>query len=370
MDNLFVLSFLFSKDPIHNNPFKRFLRFIFLIYKLRKIKKKHSIDTSVSFAEQANIINVLSRRNERTFLSMRTTLSKEIHVAPKMKILIRLIKRLYNKSELIIVPSKSSAKDLIQAFKIKENKLKVLHNYIDSSAINSLSKQPISEPELSALFNKRILLNVGRIVPAKGQWLLLTVFTNIKKLYPDTRIVFIGEGESEYHFKLKLVSLARELGLNVYDRSKLDQPFSLNYDVYFIGFEPNPFRFMSRSLLLAFPSTYEGFPNTLIEAMQSGVPVVSSDCQSGPREILAPNTDPGISTSKAEFASYGILAPSLPLPSIDEPIDNTIIKEWEIALTALIKNESLRKQYISAGFERARDFEKQIILEQWKKILN
>lgn len=358
----------FSKNPVHNNSIQRTIRFFMLIMKLRKVKRDNKIEIAISFGEQANIINVLSKKKERIYLSMRTTLSKEMQNRPKKRVLTGLIKRLYNRAEAIVVPSALAASDLERSFDVRKNKLEIIHNYVDSVAINKLSDEPISDTDLSHLFRKKILLNVGRITPAKGQWLLLHLFKKLKERHPETRLVIIGEGESERHFKTKLINYAVKLDLKLYDYTAADK-FSLDHDVFLLGFDSNPFKYMKQSKLLVFSSTFEGFPNTIIEAMQSGLPVIAADCQSGPREIIAPDTDPSKHTSITEFHSSGILAPSLPSSSIDDPINDSIIIEWEKAIITLLGNEELRNKYIRSGIERATAFEKQIILKKWELLL-
>jgi glycosyltransferase involved in cell wall biosynthesis len=358
----------FSKNVTKNNKAQRAIRFFILIYKLRKLKRLHQIDKSISFGEQANIINLLSKRDENVIISMRTTLSKEMKIAPRVRILSKLIKRLYNYADRIIVPSRLAAHDLIQLFDVDKTKVQIIYNYIDPKVINKLSKESIADLDLSNLFKKKILLNVGRITPAKGQWLLFHVFKRLKNYYPDCRLVIIGEGESEAEFKIILEKHADELGIKLYDYTK-DETFSLDYDVYLLGFDSNPFRFMKHAKLLVFPSTFEGFPNTIIEAMESNLAVVAADCQSGPREILAPGTVPSNHTRKVDFAPFGVLVPSLPTSSIEDPIEEIIIDEWEKAICTLMDNNELRQKYIVEGAKRATDFEQQIILKQWKELL-
>jgi Glycosyltransferase len=360
----------YSSDILHNNIFKRFLRFILLIYKLRRIKRQYRINISISFGEQASIINILSRSGERIILSIRTTLSKYLQMSPKTKALTLFFKYLYNHSNLIIVPSKVAAKDLIENFRIREEKITVIYNYINSEAIKKLAFEEFDDPNLISLFNYRILLNVGRISPAKGQWLLFHLIKRLRSKYSDIKLVIIGDLKSEVDFKYKLESYGRALGLTIYDKSNKEMQFSLEYDVFLLGFETNPFKYLSKSELLVFPSTFEGFPNTLIEAMESGLPVISSDCQSGPREIIAPETDPTKHTLKTEMHQCGILAPSLPSSSIEDPINETIIYEWEYAINMLLKNNELRISYKNEGFKRAIYFEQNTILKSWEKIIS
>jgi glycosyltransferase involved in cell wall biosynthesis len=103
--------------------------------------------------------------------------------------------------------------------------------------------------------------------------------------------------------------------------------------------------------------------------MQSGLPVIAADCQSGPREIIAPDTDPSKHTSITEFHCSGVLAPSLPTSSIDDPVDDSIMIEWENAIITLLDNQELRNKYIQNGIERATAFEKEIILKKWESLL-
>ena len=77
----------YSSDPARNIWWKRLVRLVVLIYKVRRIKREHQIDVAISFAEQANIVNVLTRGKRRTIISVRTTLSREIAINRKWQFL-------------------------------------------------------------------------------------------------------------------------------------------------------------------------------------------------------------------------------------------------------------------------------------------
>lgn len=359
----------FSSDPTRNNRWRRLVRLVVLLYKLRKIKRRHKIDVAISFAEQANIVNILTKGRSRTVISVRTLLSKELVSTPKMRILGHFIRFLYNRAQQVIVPSQLAAQDLQNYFGIEPGKLKVIYNYIEQEKINALMAETIDDPFLLALFSQPVLLSVGRITAAKGQWLLFEVMKKIKPRHPDWKLVIIGESEKEGNLKSQLLVLAGKLDLKLYDMAGGQSP-SMDYDIYLLGFNANPFKYMHRSRILVLPSVFEGFPNTILEAMQIGLPMVVADCQAGPREILAPASDLSTRAIRAELTDFGILCPPLPDADIRTPVPSWLTEEWTHAIDRLMNENNLRDQFIRRGYERVRDFEKTSILADWKKTID
>jgi glycosyltransferase involved in cell wall biosynthesis len=358
----------FSKDPTRNAQWKRFVRLVALICKLRKLKKKFKIDVAISFGEQPNIINILTRGKIRTILSVRSLLSKEMTTYPKMKILGHFIRSLYNKADEIIVTSKMAAFDLRSSYGIRTEKLKVIYNYINKEEITRLASEPLAGDFYQELFRYPVLLNVGRITPAKGQWLLLSAFKKIKTLHPNYKLIFIGEAETEGNFIDDLISLARELGLKVFDGTP-GRDYSPDFDVFFLGFMTNPFKFMSKSKVFVFPSVFEGFPNVLLESMQCGLPVISSDCYSGPREIMAPDSDLQKRIKTMEITNYGILCPAIPNGDHRKPVSEEIQSAWVNAIDLLTKDDELRNRFIRNGYKRVIEFDRTEILKRWQSCI-
>jgi glycosyltransferase involved in cell wall biosynthesis len=107
-----------------------------------------------------------------------------------------------------------------------------------------------------------------------------------------------------------------------------------------------------------------------VEAMACSVCVVSSDCRSGPREILAPNTDFNYKTQKPEFVEYGILMPvfDVKYKNAKEPFEEKEMM-WVETIDTLLEDKSLRKHYSEKAKERAENFGIEKIVEEWKEVL-
>jgi len=352
--------FFLSNHSTKTNPIIKTLSIPIYAHKLSKFLEEPSL--IVSFLERANFVNIISKlfKKHRAIISVRMDQQKgHVGLRKLNKLLVRL---LYPKADLIIAVSYGVKQSLIN-LGIEEEKIKVIYNPYPIAEIRELVKEPLGSYE--EIFKHPILITAGRLTKQKGQWYLLRVFKALKEKHKDLKLVILGEGE----LKDYLVKLSEELGLKTYvwDRDELSESF----DVYFLGFQKNPFKFIARSKLFVFPSLWEGFPNALVEAMACGVPVVSSDCRSGPREILAPNTDFNYQTQKPEFAEYGVLMPvfEVKYKSADEPLREREIM-WVETIDKLLEDESLRKNYSEKAKQRAEDFRIEKILIEWRNIIN
>ena len=124
-----------------------------------------------------------------------------------------------------------------------------------------------------------MLVTSGRLALQKNHAALIALFARLLERR-RARLVLIGDGE----LRQPLIDQARSLGLRVAEGPDGDA------DVYFLGFQDNPFRLQRHADLFVLPSGWEGFPMVLGEAMACGLPIVSADCPTGPREFLAPDT--------------------------------------------------------------------------------
>jgi glycosyltransferase involved in cell wall biosynthesis len=141
----------------------------------------------------------------------------------------------------------------------------VIYNPVIDSGFFEKSRQKLAHGWRSN--QAPIVLGVGRLSKQKDFPTLVRAFRLVRDAQ-IARLVILGEGED----RESLSMLIRSLGLE----NDIDLP----------GFVENPFAFMSKASVFVLSSTWEGLPNVLIQALAAGAPIVSTDCPSGPREIL------------------------------------------------------------------------------------
>lgn len=336
---------------ITSNPIKKFYLIIKRIIIFKKMKKRLKIDISISFLDSVNLLNLLSKKNEKIIVTVHSYKSKVIK-GVRGKIIKTLMTLLYNKSDRIIAVSHMVKKDLIEEFNLKADKIDVIYNSVELRKIESKKEERL-EKEYEKLFSDYdVIINVGRLTKAKGQEHLIKAFAEVRKKNENAKLVILGNGELEVNLK----RLAENLGLN--------------NDVYFLGYKSNAYKYISKSKVLVSSSLWEGFGNVIVEAMACGTPVISTDCKAGPREILAPTTDPLIQTTGIEYAEYGVLTP-VPNKYVRSNTDFLVEESFlSKAILEILEDEIKRVNYINKGMERVVEFDIDNIIVKWEKLLN
>jgi N-acetylgalactosamine-N,N'-diacetylbacillosaminyl-diphospho-undecaprenol 4-alpha-N-acetylgalactosaminyltransferase len=294
--------------------------------------KKLNIDShiSLSFLSRSNYINILAKLfgiKSKIIVGERAMPSLQYNQGFQGQINKFLIKILYPKADLVFANSKGNALDLEKNFNIKD--IKVINNLFDINQIIKLSKEKV---KLKDGFN---FITIGRVDEGKNHQLLINAIANI-----NANLYIIGDG-----------ILINKLNQQIKD-------LSLTNKVFLLGKQKNPYKYLSKADCFVFASTREGFPNVLVEALACKLALISTDCQSGPREILAPDTDISFQLyNRIELANFGILTPVNRLESTIEAMN-------------LIKNSTkLLNSYKNRAIQRAMEFDKDRIINDFINII-
>jgi len=300
--------------------------FFLKIISIARLIKKNKPDIVFSLLSDTNVITILAR--SLSGVHSKVIVSERNHPTLSLKndlyggITKFLMRYCYPKAERIIAISQGIKKDLLENFNLPEGKIEVIYNPVDIAEIERLSAEEINHPWVNG--ELPIIISIGRLTKQKGHSYLIKVFSIVRQSLP-CRLVIIGTGEEEEN----LVNMVNTLGLK--------------NDVEFLGFQRNPFKYMARSSLFISASRYEGFGNVLVEAMALGLPVISTDCPSGPAEII-------------EHGKNGIL-----VPIEDEGrLERTIVK--------LLTNDELRRKLSSEAKIRAQYFALDKRVEQYRDV--
>ncbi|PWH82398.1 glycosyltransferase [Algibacter marinivivus] len=306
------------------------LKIPFLAYKYSKLIKKLEITHSLSFLTRPSFINVISSKitsykfkvitNERAFPSLQYGYKDFQSYFNK-----KMIKLLYKQSDIVISNSYGNATDLIDNFKVPSDKMKVIHNPIDLEKISKI------DPQNNYFDKQRFnIITLGRLDIGKNHTMLIDAISKLNN--PKLLLYIFGVGNMKATLEAQIKALKLE-----------DQ-------VILAGFDPNPYKYLKKADLFIFGSNHEGFPNVLLEAMSCGLPILTTNCKSGPSEIMKLEDELSNDIMKTD---YGILV----------PIKNVDLMARGI--NYFISNKDFLNSTKINVLKRAEDFRKNKILKKY-----
>jgi glycosyltransferase involved in cell wall biosynthesis len=332
--------------PYDNSPYKKYLP-----EDVRVVVVERKSDSFFSKIKQfADFIKTVHKEKPRVILSMLThnnimavsvglifrvkiiacehiILSKFIKTRGGEKILwfpvSLLVKALYRFADRVIAVSNGIKSDLIEEFNIAAHKIQVIYNPVDINRITELSSVPPEHPFCKS--DVSVVVAIGRLVWQKGFDNLLRAF-NLVIQEMDARLIIAGEGPE----KESLEQMVKDLGMT--DK------------VFLIGFQRNPYQFLSSADVFVLSSNFEGLPMVILEAMACGTPVIATDCRSGPREIL-------------QNGKLGFLVPV----GDEQALSKGIV--------TLLKDRALREKFSRLARERTKDFSVDKIIKQYERMI-
>ena len=238
--------------------FSRRLKFIICFYLFFKKLLKSKNPTVISF--QGNIYSIIVCKLLSVKIIIRSNISPEGW--PRNRLKFFLYKIVYSFADKIIVNSKSFKKRMKSILNLNAT---CIYNPLDKTRIKSLSQKKIKFNFFK--LNNLNILNIGRLVDQKNQKCLINALIEVKNIIPF-KLLIIGNGK------------------NKQDLIKMVKQNNMTKDVKFLPFIKNPYPYFLKSNLFILSSIYEGLPNVLLEAITLNNFIISSNCPTGPKEIL------------------------------------------------------------------------------------
>ncbi|MBK7391772.1 MAG: glycosyltransferase [Chloracidobacterium sp.] len=245
-----------------------------------------------------------------------------------------LVSRLYPHADAILPNSEGTKKALQDHYGIR-GKYNVVKNLISVKAIHRMKVELVDDID----FSRFTFVCVAGFREQKDHRILIDAFAKVRD--KNTQLLLIGKGALLEKIRSQVASL------NLQER------------VLFLGHQSNPFKYVARADCFVLPSDFEGFPNVLIEALACGTPVISTDCLTGPRELLSPSDEmPVPRTTGIEHCKYGILVP------VKET--NTMAA----AMNDMIDDIALRERFRAVSAERAAEYDHTIVIKEFNSIID
>ena len=263
----------------------------------------------------------------RTVVSVHSTPSRAVAHAKSLRarIMPLWVRFFYPWADAIVAVSKGVADDLVRLTRLPKEKVRVIYNPVVTPELYWKADERLDHPWFAA-GEPPVILSVGRLTEAKDFPTLIRAFALVHK-ERLARLMILGEGEE----RPKLEMLVRELGLES--------------DVALPGFVENPYKYMKRAAVFVLSSRWEGLPTVLIEALALGTPVVSTNCPSGPSEVL----EGGRLGRLVQVGSEDLLA-----KAIAETLVNPV-RVSEIAIKIKFGIETATDRYLSLMEDRNGD---------------
>ncbi len=382
-----------NESDIYGNNLKRGLDLLRYSSRIKSICEDLKIDTVISAGDPANFQALVSRYlfGNKVRLIITQHMNPGIFLDSPFK--YRLIKFFYPRADEVVCVSREVERILNNDYGIENTR--TIYNMMDMEKNTQLSMEQIPDeycavfeisnpvkgntglegndperhegntghqkqegdidPEYSEGKNNFNFINLGRFDRQKGQWFLIRSFRQVVDQYQNARLFILGEGD----LRNELEELIREL--------------ELSENVFLLGDQENVFPFLKHSDCFVFSSLWEGLPLSLIEALSVNLPVISTDCKTGPREILCPELDLDETINYPYLGEHAILTKPFPNEIIFKPLNEVSLIESEQILAdimiKMIEDPDMREKY-AQGHLITENFAKEKIITQWNRLLS
>lgn len=306
---------------------------------MRKYKKKYNIDISISFMEEFNHINILSKGRDVVFINICTILSQRDEWADLFMYRKQVLRFMYNHADKVIVMTDYAVREMSHRYGIRKEKLIKIPN--------PLPYMEAHTEEGTWEYGEHTIICVGRLVDVKQHNIAIRAFGTVLKRVPDAKMIILGDGPNKGRLNL----LIKRMGLEK--------------DVFLMGFQKNVAYYLQHAKVFLMTSRTEGFGNGMLEAMSLSVPVVAIDNPAS-REILK------ITERKCgaiEYGEYGILTPHTRNQYMDkEPVTDRE-RIFGEAVAQILEKEEMRQHYAKKAKERAEMYRIDPVMRMWNEMI-
>lgn len=334
-----------SDITANNNKREYFLKLMRDANSYRKLKKKHKIDITISFMQTLNLLNILSRYNDKIIVTLHSVMSYRMDLANILGYGKNIFKYLYQLADKIVLVSLFCQKDWIEHYGDILSKTIVIENPINAKAELVLKNKKYFQWN----FGSNVVISIARLDGVKQQWHLIRAFQKVLDKCPDAQLLIAGEGI----LNNALINLSLQLEINDH--------------VHFLGFVKNVEDYLRQSKLLAVTSQTESWCNAIAEAMYQGIPIVTNDCPGGIRELIGAKEAPK-PTNGNIVVDCGIITPKLDGKkyTAKEPLT----KEESLfadGILLLLEDNTLREKMSEKCLENVKKYELKNIGKKWER---
>ena len=300
-------------------------------FSLNQWVKNNRPDLLVSFLTRSNIIStIIGRRNNiPTIISERVNTTSHFSASKLGFVSRAMVRMVYPKASLVVPVSQGVMRDLVDNYQVPKSKCRVMYNAYDQVSLLEKANCVVTD-----LPKNNYIVGIGRLVPNKNFSLLLNAFA-ISNSQRD--LVILGRGPE--------MSALNALSVNL----------NIDKRVHLLGFKENPYPYISNADYLISSSNAEGFPNGIVEAMCLGKPVIATNCESGPAELLT--GDSLTKTASYLCAEYGILCPVNDVTAMEQAIN-------------VMENPNVAKKYQRSSMQRGQSFSCEAMCNTFNQLMD
>lgn len=310
-------------------------------FRMRRLKRKYKIDVAISFIEESNYYNILSKGREKIITRSCAILS-ECSACFGIMYNKKLVRFFYNRSGKIVVLCDDAIEDLHKNYGVPLKKLIKIPNPV--------LVPPICDFTQDWKYGDKVIVAVGRLSIEKQHDRIIRAFSYVSSQEKEARLLILGIGPLEKYLK------------------GLCARYHLEDVVIFAGFQDDVAYYLQNSKVYVMASEAEGMPNSMLEAMVNGLPVVTTDSPGACGELVGKKRSKGKCTA-IEYCPYGILTPHIS----GKVIVSSALEQEEMllgqAMLELIRNEELREKYSECSRKRAAMYNIEKIMRKWNQLI-